>query len=466
MGRFVLLTALLLAACLGEAPPRATGDSSATADDGPVGFATGVQEDARAHSDLACAACHRGDLADRSIDAVPPTACTASGCHADGGPSEVTVNGVTFPHPCHAGDQESVATSCAGCHYHDTGSQPLSGERDACGLCHAEELGGESPNDCRLCHQVPAHQGVTSQGLPVPHEGMPWIEGECLRCHYDVEAPSTGVDPSSCGSCHRDVESVTERSIGEDVHPAHTEVSCRSCHGEQSHRIVAMSSAVTLECSQCHGLAHGVEASPDFPRTTTCNGCHRAVHQVQQRLVLGVVPGYPNARPSEKFIDGLTCRSCHVAESVGNGGAPVTGSDVSCAGCHRPEFATVLSWWNEGTEQRVRLVEAFLRSAETRITEEAPAAARGALEDAWALWALVEQGGGQHNLPLAHQILTESVSAAEGAVREAGGAAPPAPELGRRPRAGLCTYCHYRLNDPWQFGEMSGAFHRDVLTRR
>lgn len=466
MGRFVLLS-LLLSACLAGCGDAGAPSDAGGASPGAARLATSrTAGRAGPHAELACASCHRGDLADRGVAAVPGAACAASGCHADAGPAEVTVAGVTLPHRNHTDEAGSVAMSCAGCHSHQEGSEPLSGSTDACGLCHAEQLSGENPADCRQCHRSPAHEGQTSQGLDVPHEGMPWIEGECVRCHYDVAEPKTGVSPGTCGACHTDLESITARSIGEDLHPGHTDVACHACHGESSHRIVAMSSAVSLECSQCHVQAHVVEVSPSFPGSVTCNRCHGGVHVEQQRLVLGVIPGFPNARPSEKFVDGLTCRSCHVPVAPTEQQATVTGSPVSCSGCHRSEYATVLRWWNRGTEERTRLVDDYLRSVEARLPADPPPGAVEAMGDAEALLALVRDAGAQHNLPLAHRLFEASVERAGEAARAAGQAAPRAPDLGRLPRMGLCTYCHYRLDDPWQFGDMPGDFHREVLQRR
>ena len=42
--------------------------------------------------------------------------------------------------------------------------------------------------------------------------------------------------------------------------------------------------------------------------------------------------------------------------------------------------------------------------------------------------------------------------------------APPAPPaLGRSPRQGLCSYCHYRTDEPGLSESMSDAFHREVM---
>ena len=452
MGRhllLILLTALAAAACGEARVPDVPGDAEAA----------GVDR----HAGLTCTACHRGPRAQRDLASVPSASCTASGCHTDAGPAEVTLASATFEHRNH-GAEDSVAMGCAGCHGHASGSEPLSTGTDACGLCHVEQLDGTTPGDCTACHRVPDHVGATSQTVEIRHETMTWLEGECVRCHYDVSVPTIQVPGAACADCHTSLQALTARSVGVDLHPDHTEVGCTACHGASGHRIVAMSSAVSLDCSQCHRVSHGVEVDAFFPGTYTCNACHGEVHAEQQRMLLGAVPGRPDAAPSEKFMDGLTCRSCHVSPSGrGSGGSTaVTGSEVSCTGCHQAEYGTVLAWWNAGTAQRVRLVEEYLGRASARVGSGGDSA-RTLMADAERLLTLVRAGGGQHNIPLTHDLLGASVARAGDAVRAGGGTPPTPPALGRRPRMGICTYCHYRTDDQMRFGEMNEDFHRRAL---
>lgn len=462
MGRVLLLTltaaALLSAACAPAGPDAGPGS---TLDDG--------------HADLTCAACHRGQTASTGEPAVPRSACTGSGCHEDGGPSRLTVGSVTFEHRNHGGADSEVAMACAGCHTHTEGHGPILAGTDACALCHADELDGDAAGDCRVCHGSPDHLGFTSQGVAIPHEGLPWIQGECVRCHYDVAQPTQTVSAATCARCHEQIEAVTSAGIGQDLHPDHSGVGCTSCHASGGHRIVAMSSAVNLQCADCHLRVHDVDVIRWRPEAGACEACHRTVHQAQQRLVLGAVDHSIEATPSEKFLAGLTCRSCHVpagapalaTRAPGAGveldSMPVVGSAVSCTGCHRPEYRTVLTWWNEGTRQRERLTEAYVQAARASLGSSAPDTARALLREARSLLDLVEAAGGEHNLPLAHRLFGESVQRVSAAYRMTGHSVPPPPDLGTRPSMGLCSYCHYRLDDEWRFGEMDERFHREVL---
>lgn len=417
------------------------------------------------HRGLACAQCHRGGLADRDLAAVPNGACVASGCHDDGIPAQVTLVTVSFTHRGH-GSTEGISPSCAGCHTHDAGGEPLGAGAETCGICHAEELSGARGGDCRLCHTTLVHEGVTSQGVAVPHQGLPWIEGGCVRCHYAVSRPVHHVSLTRCAACHDDVDTVTRTGIGEDLHDAHTGLACGSCHEEDNHRIEAMSSAVTLECADCHTVEHGVEVDPAELASSTCEACHTDVHAGPQRLVLGILPEGRAATPSDHFMDGLTCRSCHLPAGTGPEGRRMASADA-CAQCHRPEYARILGWWTDGIAQRTRMVNAYLASATSSLAgrgEEDPAVR--ALERAGAMLEVVERSHGEHNLRLAHQVFEDAVSEAVGAYRAAGLAAPQRPHLGRAPRPGLCSYCHYTLPEPGFSERMDDAFHREVLGSR
>lgn len=442
MGRVALLTSLTLAlaACASEPLPRAQGE---------------------AHAALACTECHQGGVASVGEPAVPPETCTGSACHETDIPGEVSLETVRFPHRGH-GSGEQLAVGCAGCHTHDRGSEPLSAGPETCGLCHVDELSGARGEDCRLCHTQPTHEGATNQGVSIAHRGLPWIEGGCLRCHYQVARPVHEVSLDRCAECHGDVADVTEAGIGEDLHPEHVGNACADCHEADNHRIEAMSSAVELVCADCHETVHGTDVDHAWLDPVTCTSCHRQTHQGPQRLLLGVLPTGTAANPSDHFMDGLTCRSCHIP--VGRSGEEAgRGTRAACAACHRPEYATVLDWWRQGLEERSRLVDRYLSAAEARTGDDATSAA--SLVEARANLDLVRSTGGQHNLRLAHRLFGDALDRAAQAYRNAGLTPPETPQLGRAPRQGLCSYCHYRLVEPGLSEDMSDAFHREIMGR-
>lgn len=444
MGRYSLLTLATLvglAGCGRQAPRVAAGSDP--------------------HASLACAQCHEGGLADQGEPAVPSEACAASGCHKDDAVGRVALASVSFDHQRHATDT-TVAVGCAGCHTHRAGGQPLTAGPETCGLCHSKELSGSRGDDCRVCHSDPNHVGMTSQDVPVPHQGLPWIEGGCLRCHYEVARPVHEVPLTRCAECHEDVDAVTRQGIGDDLHPSHEGESCAACHEADNHRIEAMSSAVDLKCATCHANAHGTDVAHAWLDPGTCNSCHAGVHQEPQRLLLGLLPGSDAATPSNHFMNGLTCGSCHGADAGTGNGATAQ----ACVDCHRSEYATVEKWWRQGVDERTRLVERYVAAAQTAVAgrgAEDPAVQ--AVTQARANLELLKLGRGEHNIPLAQRMFESTLSQAAGAYRLAGLRAPTEPAMGRAPRPGLCTYCHYRLQEPVMSEQMNDAFHRAVVGR-
>ena len=110
-------------------------------------------------------------------------------------------------------------------------------------------------------------------------------------------------------------------------------------------------------------------------------------------------------------------------------------------------------------------------SASTRYLDRAAAAVgshsdstRALISSAREMVGLVAEAGGQHNLELSDRLMREAVSRARSAYRMAGVAAPEAPEMGRVPHSGMCSYCHYGPDEPWDFDAMPDDFHRSVLT--
>ncbi len=452
MGRVVLLTAL---AAVGALATACVPDSS------------GEQVTA-GHEELTCAACHAGNLSDRGLASVPETTCRSSECHARGGPIEIRLSTTVFGHRAHGSDSE-IVVGCAGCHSHAEGVDPLTAGVDACALCHAEEMASAEGRQCSLCHGLPDHTGWTSQGVAVPHDALPRLGGSCTRCHYDVVRPPTDVSAERCRACHDEGSAVLASGIAEDLHPSHPGIGCITCHASDAHRVQAISSSVSLQCDDCHGFVHEVDLFQDPLESAACIGCHRDTHAEEQRLVLGLIDEEAErATPSEKFWNGLTCRSCHVSDPErASSGDATLGGEVSCVGCHRPEYATVLSWWIEGSTARQRHVGDYLDAARRALAGSgAPDTVRVMLNDASRLLQAIVDGGGHHNLLLSHRSYQKAVRLAEEAYSLAGRAAPPPPSLGRTPQMGQCSYCHYRDDEPWSYREMEGPFHEKVVGGR
>jgi hypothetical protein len=221
-----------------------------------------------------------------------------------------------------------------------------------------------------------------------------------------------------------------------------------------------MSTAVVMDCAQCHAEVHAVEVTTQWPGTPTCNDCHAGLHAEQQQVILGIVDENSDPLPSQKFMSGLSCQSCHVPPEGGDPSESLVGARESCVGCHRSEFGEVLEWWIDGTEGRLARVQGFLTRARG-VLGDVPA-----LDSVTARLTLLETGGPYHNLLFSHRTLQEAAEDIREAYREAGRSPPAAPGLGREPSMGVCSYCHYETDDPLVFQEMTGSFHREVREGR
>lgn len=445
MGRLLLTAALLALLTAGPAAAQQAESPPAA--------------EARPHGELTCAACHRGAEAEGRPAGVPEAACTASGCHGEGGPDRVGLTTVDFPHRDH-GVKADVELRCAGCHTHDAGTEPVRASVDACALCHAREMSGRDPRGCRSCHQDPEFVPVTDQGVPVPHQGLPWLETGCVRCHYDVAEPPVDVSLTRCRDCHEDVRAAVAAGAGSDLHPLHAGFNCTSCHQAGAHRIVRMSSSVRLACGSCHGGAHGAALTGrGAPGEVVCAACHDAPHRAEQRLVLGMVPG-ERVLPAYKFLEGMTCGSCHVGEA----GSEAAGAPASvCADCHRTEYRGVVGRWTRGAARRAARARAYLDRAERVLGGTGSDTAAALLARGRELLEVAGEGGVWHNPPLVDRMHRDAVERARSAWRAAGRTPPPAPEMGTPVRVGQCSYCHYGPDDPGAVQRMSDEFHREVV---
>lgn len=385
------------------------------------------------HRDLTCAVCHAGELSERSRAHVPNAVCVE--CHDAGSVAEGR-NG--FVHAQHQ-DAGPVAMGCVGCHTHQAGEDPLGSGTETCGLCHRSELEGRGVEACRSCHETLPAAAHTSQGIAVPHGAFDWMEDACLRCHYQVSSPV--LEAGGCDACH---SGAGDGDAGTDgIHAEHLQVACVSCHEDGVHRVESMSSAIDLRCDVCHDRPHKVDDPSIAAADELCNSCHRPVHTEQQRLLIGMVGGEFGSA-SEKFLSGLGCGSCH-GESLESADGATGPMDGSCGDCHSAEYDLVPAWWSIGGVDRANAVLSYAEGSRAALAaagmDEELRELDGALE--WARW--VAEGNAAHNVVLSHRLLEAALAAAEDAYLDAGTLAPFPPILGREPRPGLCSYCHYDM---------------------
>jgi hypothetical protein len=412
------------------------------------------QVDARAsgpHGNLVCVACHDGVLSDRDLPHVSLEACTE--CHqVEGIPTGVW----GFDHKQHQ-DAAPFAVGCAGCHSHTRGVDELNSGQTACELCHRDDLESSQELACRSCHEAVPARVETSQGVEITHGASNWMEDACLRCHYQVSLPAAPA--SGCSDCH-DAEVRIALDEGDvNLHPAHLQVSCASCHAVGGHRIREMSGTVDLDCAACHSAPHRLD--PSLARDAAlCEHCHETVHASQQQLVLGVAAGDFGSAASEKFLAGLSCTSCHTPDSQA---AELEGSGT-CDACHAPPYTRIAGWWDVGGRDRVAAVRAYLGAARSARASAGRPADGVPLDQADAWLDLVSEGGAAHNPVLSHRLLDAALQRAVDAYRASGAIVPAPPVLGSEPRAGRCSYCHYDM--PFDASEAllgpPDRFHREL----
>jgi hypothetical protein len=303
------------------------------------------------------------------------------------------------------------------------------------------------------------HTGVSNQGVEIAHGWLRATPELCTRCHYDVGSSTLEHSVESCTACHASTSAVLQRGAGVDLHPSHRGLGCQRCHGPTDHRIRAKSSALELDCHACHAGVHADDETirPDMP-AAECGTCHEAVHAAQQQMVMGVVQSEGRVQLGRKFLAGLTCNSCHVTMDQ----RPTA---ATCTACHEANYEQILPWWKAGVQQRLDLVNADLRTAQGELSKITADSVSIYLAHAQELLGLLSAGGGHHNLELADWLLRRGRLAVDDAYRVAGHPIPEFVDLGAKPRAGFCSFCHYSWPSGASFEAPNTESHRRYLER-
>lgn len=401
---------------------------------------------ANPHNAVACVGCHRGGPTPSGRAGVPDLACSARGCHPSGGPDTAHIAMVSFRHSAHPMSANRTVP-CAACHTHEAGSTVLRADNSTCALCHFAQLSSPRDAGCTTCHPQPRHTPTTSQGVPLSHAMLQQARVPCTRCHYRVVEGDTTVALARCAACHK-AKPPAKLPPADSVHAHHPELSCRTCHGPISHRVVAMSGSIVLDCLDCHSRQHRRRIPADSSQTAKCADCHAGVHAEQQRLMIGLMPG-EELKPSLMFMGGVTCRSCHVSPDAPRPGpgASLKPTSTLCIGCHGNAWKGVLERWDRGYQRRRGWIDAYLRAAESDLGASAPAPALAQLAEARGLMAFVQRAKPAHNLAATDQIMRQALRLAGEAYRLTRRTPPTPPELGPLVRPGSCFACHYGIEE-------------------
>jgi hypothetical protein len=314
-------------------------------------------------------------------------------CH---GPEQTFHAASTECVSCHRDDDQhrgNLGTACADCHESTTWSEAsfhheantgyaLDGAHALahCASCHVDEQYEATPNECISCHRNDdEHMGNNGTECQTCHNAQAWTEllfdhfatsgfaligghadldceschtgnkfeqslsSECVDCHRDDDAHA-GVNGSECADCHKvndwhDVTFDHARDAGFELHDAHADLACESCHIEP----VAVSRPETT-CFGCHADddPHSQQLGED------CGSCHgeadfttdvRFDHDLTAFPLLGRhdEAQCEDCHESHAFLDAPEqCIDCHADDDAH--GDRLT-SD--CSRCHTPNDWTL-----------------------------------------------------------------------------------------------------------------------------
>jgi hypothetical protein len=258
----------------------------------------------------------------------------------------------------------SFGPSCASCHTEDGWSVILPAHDISSGFHDRTRFplrGAHASVACKTCHGPFGHQAAVFRGLPF---------ARCSDCHQDAHvgqlAALPGRTAADCAACHDETAFAPPRYELEahaktrfPLEGGHAVTPCRDCHPidkslasrvpteitvklAKQHRPLTLSLAVLRPkigpqtCSRCHKDPHEGQFDAEI-KTEDCGGCH-------------TVKSFADLSPFHHDTDGrfpltgahrtAACASCHRAEQVRAGEAPVVRwkpLPLACGGCHRDE---------------------------------------------------------------------------------------------------------------------------------
>lgn len=319
-----------------------------------------------AHEGFGCLDCHqdRATVPHRPLAgfAVGDDACRA--CHEEAS-GEYVAHGRAL-----VGEVEDMPT-CASCHGdHDILPSEVKASRthplnlpETCGLCH-ENLDITTKHDILIDHPIQIYESSVHGRAS---RGGVYVAATCNDCHstggtaHRILAPGDPESainhfniPTTCGTCHKAVESDYWEGIhGQRAARGETDVPvCTTCHGEHGiispddpRSPVSSSKVAELTCSPCHESAvlnekygmpagrlttfidsyHGLKSKAGDTHVANCASCH-GVHRI-----------LPSSDPtSTVHTSNLqdTCGECHPGISDQLAHTPIHG--VSGEGLRTP----------------------------------------------------------------------------------------------------------------------------------
>jgi hypothetical protein len=321
-----------------------------------------------------CSACHGGwrtSMTEACLECHAPIAQQIEEGHGLHGtlPSATAAPGaigqVTDPSACGRCHGEHHGSSFTLVH---TRSFALAGVPDVLAFDHARigwpMDGKHTELDCAECH---THANVAQ--LPEGAQRYLGLDRSCATCHED---PHEGAFSLDCADCHVQSSFDEHVPMGHERHlpltGAHAEVSCRTCHAEDSSHSLEILAGRRARppsrgCADCHvsphaaGLIDAVAHMEGTPLSRTCGVCHTAEHLAFRAEVLTLTTeqhahtGFPLAHPhtlqssalgdtsASAALDGVACSECHDPALATFAERYPGRRAVDCAACHSDPHA-------------------------------------------------------------------------------------------------------------------------------
>lgn len=315
---------------------------------------------------------------------------------------------------------------CASCHQFDTTlGDHFRVAKTSCYTCHfTNQAFNTATGKCLTCHEPPSgpvavHGGphavsqTTTTTATMDHATIVANGVDCRSCHDDLIHGTGRVTDRDCRNCH-DQDRFLENFDGRTtetvrdyhrVHAAGQRARCNDCHTVIEHRLL-------------DAVANGGPEALLSPVQQDCQHCHPNHHREQTKLLVGRggfvedVAGVANPMTGSR----VTCRGCHLEPATDpHVGTVVTGTLTACRNCHSDDYEQLFDQWRHAIDARLTEATELLTATETRL-KQAMEQSRPGVEPAGPLVTrardnvrLVTNANGIHNKNYAMMLLDQAI---------------------------------------------------------
>lgn len=363
---------------------------------------------------------------------ISDNSCLREGCHNQRLLSgRENFGNILFDHTPHLTEmRRGKRLRCTSCHSQIVQREHMTVTKSTCFLCHFKRAPGEKTlDDCNMCHGAPLSP-VQYLGVKFDHSEALKRGVECRKCHMNVIQGNGEVSKDRCFSCHTEpekLEKFTDALLLHDNHVTKHKVDCLRCHDEIRHETPEMAQSVEMECTSCH---------PDQ-------------HSAQKELFLGIGGYGVEYMPDPMFLTRVSCTSCHISHK-GNPyqGTMAYSSPAACMSCHGTQYGAILEQWKSQMKKMLLVILPSLEKSKSELkkSSEDPSRkeeARRLIAEAENNVKLVRYGKGVHNIKYSTNLLEESNSMMEQAMKLIGSSfRPTALSLSQASLKSECYSCH------------------------